>query len=254
VTTGGDKQAAAAYVRIADDLRRQIATRELAPGAQMPSELKLAKLYGASRPTVRQALDVLHDEQLIDKIPTIGTFVRHPPTLQTRSSTRYARGPAETSPFARDAHQAGATPEWTHATERVRATEDITQRLGIDPGAHVMRTTYLFRANGRPVQTSVSYEPFAIVGGTPIEEPEDGEGPRGVVTRFDTIGIHIDRVLERIQAAPATEDERRQLDIPDGMWVQRIQRTHYTGKLAVETADITVPADRYQLEYEIEIK
>lgn len=28
---------------------------------------------------------------------------------------------------------------------------------------------------------------------------------------------------------------------------------HYAGELAVETADITVPADRYQLEYVIDV-
>ncbi|MDT3438342.1 GntR family transcriptional regulator [Pseudofrankia sp. BMG5.37] len=254
MTPDGDRQAAATYLRIADDLRRQITSGDLAPGTQMPSELKLTKLYGASRPTVRQALDVLHGEQLIDKIPTVGTFVRRRPALTTRSSTRYARQPGETSPFARDAKREGARPDWDHETNRIRAGEDVAARLGLEVGVHVMRTHYLFRADGRPIQTSTSWEPFEIVGGTAIEEPEEGPGSRGVVARFDTIDVRIDRVVERVRARPATEEERRQLDIPEGVWVQQIERTHYAGDQAVETADITVPADRYELEFVIPVE
>ena len=38
------------------------------------------------------------------------------------------------------------------------------------------------------------------------------------------------------------------------MWVQRIERTHYAGELAVQTADIVVPAVWYQLEYVITVE
>ncbi|WP_131769997.1 GntR family transcriptional regulator [Candidatus Protofrankia californiensis] len=242
------------YLRIADALRQQIADGELAEGTRIPSEVKLAETWGTTRPTVRQALDVLLTEGLITKQATRGTFVRRRPAITVRSSTRYQRRPAgETSPFARDAQREGAAPDWVWDTQRTRAEGRIADRLGLAVGEHVMKTRYLFRADGRPVQASVSWEPFALVGGTDIEEPEGTDGVTGVIARMDTIGVHVDRVTELVRARPADDDERRELDVPDGVWVMTIERTHWAGGRAVETADITIPADRYALAYEIPV-
>ncbi|MEU0559885.1 GntR family transcriptional regulator [Dactylosporangium sp. NPDC006015] len=49
------------YQRIAADLRKQIASGELAAGALLPSESALVMQYGVSRGTARQALAVLQD-------------------------------------------------------------------------------------------------------------------------------------------------------------------------------------------------
>ena len=243
------------YVRIADALKRQIGDGTLSEGDRVPSELKLAEAWGTTRPTVRQALDVLRGEGLITTQPTRGTFVRRRPTVEVRSSTRYHRRPPgeETSPFARDARREGAEPSWLWDTKRIRADARIADRLGIAPNDHVMQTSYTFRADERPVQTSVSWEPFALVGGTDIEEPEGPGKIAGVIARMDSIGIAVDRVSELVRARPATADERRQLDIPEDIWVMTIERTYWTEQQAVETSDITIPADRYALNYEIPI-
>lgn len=65
-----------AYVSIAADLREQITRGELAAGGRLPGELVLARRYGASRNTVRQALSLLVAEGLIVVIRGKGRFVR----------------------------------------------------------------------------------------------------------------------------------------------------------------------------------
>jgi DNA-binding FadR family transcriptional regulator len=50
---------------VADDLRRRIITGEFAPGELLPFEAELAKKYGISRATVREAMAVLQSESLI---------------------------------------------------------------------------------------------------------------------------------------------------------------------------------------------
>ncbi|MGW4469723.1 GntR family transcriptional regulator [Nonomuraea sp. NPDC004354] len=64
------------YQAIAADLRDQITTGALAPGAAVPSESELRQRYDASRNTVRQAFAVLEREGLVIAEHGRGRFVR----------------------------------------------------------------------------------------------------------------------------------------------------------------------------------
>jgi DNA-binding FadR family transcriptional regulator len=66
----------AVFRQLADLLRDQIMSGELAPGAPLPSELRLAQEYGLSRTTVRQAIAILRAEGLVSVERPRGTFVR----------------------------------------------------------------------------------------------------------------------------------------------------------------------------------
>lgn len=72
----------AAYRQVADQLREQILTGELASGTRLPSESELARLFGVSRSTVREALRVLASQHLIDTTRGVtgGSFVSNPDT------------------------------------------------------------------------------------------------------------------------------------------------------------------------------
>ncbi|SNQ47076.1 GntR family transcriptional regulator [Frankia canadensis] len=253
VTDGGDGRAL--YIRIGDDIRSKIASGEIASGARVGSESSLAAEWNTTRETVRKALEVLRVEGWIVRQHGRGSFARRRPAVDVQWATdryqRSASGP--TSPFARDTAKVKATPDWQWVTRRERADPDVAARLGIDVGEHVMRTEYVFRANGEPTQTSVSWEPFALVGGTPIEEPEGGDGPVGVVARFDSIGVLIDAVEEIVTARPATDSERAALSLASGAWVQVVERTHLAGDRRVETADIVRPAEQAARGYRIPI-
>lgn len=66
----------AVFRQLADLLRDRIASGDLAPGASLPSELRLAQEYGLSRTTVRQAIALLRSEGLVIVKRPHGTFVR----------------------------------------------------------------------------------------------------------------------------------------------------------------------------------
>ncbi|MGH3783306.1 MAG: GntR family transcriptional regulator [Pseudonocardiaceae bacterium] len=67
--------AAAGYRRIADDLRQQISSGELAPGQRVPSEADLMRRYGVSRGTARQGLALLEATGLVTAVHGKGRFV-----------------------------------------------------------------------------------------------------------------------------------------------------------------------------------
>ena len=64
------------YIQLKELIKGQIAEGVLKPGASLPSERKLCKLYGVSHITVRQALIELTKEGLLFRSPGRGTFVK----------------------------------------------------------------------------------------------------------------------------------------------------------------------------------
>jgi GntR family mannosyl-D-glycerate transport/metabolism transcriptional repressor len=65
----------ASYRRIAEDLRCQISSGELAPGQRVPSETELMRRYGVSRGTARQGLAVVEAAGLVRAEHGKGRFV-----------------------------------------------------------------------------------------------------------------------------------------------------------------------------------
>lgn len=64
------------YVRLAAELRAQIADGRLAPGQPAPSRTKLAEQTGWSPLTCAKALRLLESEGLLTRYKGLGYFVR----------------------------------------------------------------------------------------------------------------------------------------------------------------------------------
>ena len=69
----GDK---AIYIQLADTIRRQINDGKIKPGDKLPSESEMQKEYNVARLTVREALSVLVNEGLLEKMHGKGTFCK----------------------------------------------------------------------------------------------------------------------------------------------------------------------------------
>lgn len=68
-----------AAVDVADQIQQFIITQNLTEGTRLPSERDLAKLLGASRPTVTQAIRILVVKGLVQSRRGSGTFVTRRP-------------------------------------------------------------------------------------------------------------------------------------------------------------------------------
>ncbi|MEY4121781.1 MAG: hypothetical protein RLZZ457_619 [Pseudomonadota bacterium] len=62
--------------RVYESLFHAIMTGKLAPDTRLPAEVQLASFFQVSRPVVRQALDRLRQDRLIESIRGSGTYVR----------------------------------------------------------------------------------------------------------------------------------------------------------------------------------
>ena len=63
------------YQQLADILREQIQSGELAPRRPIPSARTLVERYGVARATATKAVQVLADEGLVRVVPGRGWFV-----------------------------------------------------------------------------------------------------------------------------------------------------------------------------------
>ncbi|MEV7986143.1 GntR family transcriptional regulator [Micromonospora sp. NPDC085948] len=243
-----------AYLAIAAGLRAEIQSGTLAAGAKLPSETTLMNRFAVSRTVAKWAIAVLKGEGLVEGRAGSGVYVRAARRLTRHAHGRDMRGgPGSTSPFARDAARAGQQATWEHDSRHDLADDLIAVRLGVEPGAPVMRTAYRFLSDGEPIQLSTSYEPLGVTGDTPVEWPEAGAAV-GVVARMDAIGVHVDEFEERINSRPASDAEAEALGLPGRPAdVYEINRTYYAAGVPVETADIVLPRGRYELVYRIRV-
>ena len=67
------------YRQLADILGRKIRAGEYTPGERIPSEHRLAQVYGIGRPTARQATDYLVRKRLLVRRRGSGTYVVQAP-------------------------------------------------------------------------------------------------------------------------------------------------------------------------------
>lgn len=229
------------YKSIAEDLRQRIIDGTLEPGVRMPTLAELMERYGVSERTVFQATQLLLRESLITSKPGAGYHVRERPEIQRMVRSWY-REPRGGSPWCADMAAQGREGSWVAESRPQAAAPAIAERLRIEPAAKVMRTEYLFTADGVPTYLSTSWEPLAITSGTEIMLPEDGEhAGRGVIDRFAQIGIEITRGREEITSRGLTEAEADRIGLNAGISVVVIERTYFAGDKPIETADIVLP-------------
>jgi GntR family transcriptional regulator len=241
-----------AYQQLADDIRQRILDGVYQAGDKLPTEADLMAEYGVSRIVVRNAVQALVGEGLVTTHRGKGMFVREQRPLRKRiSGDLYGKRPVA-SPMKRQTEAEGRRSEWEYQTRVTAATKAVAERLAIETGDEVVRTTYRFFADDEPIMLSTSYEPHALTAGTPIEQPEGGP-ITGVVPRMDSIGQHITHVTEDVNARAPRPYEADQLQMAPGVPVVSITRTYYVDDRPVETCDIVVAADRYTLSYTIPI-
>ncbi|GAB7388313.1 GntR family transcriptional regulator [Bacillaceae bacterium] len=71
------------YLRVIDQIKRDIENGSLKPGERLPSEFNLAQQFGVSRETLKMALRLLEEENILIRRHGVGTFVRARPIFSS---------------------------------------------------------------------------------------------------------------------------------------------------------------------------
>jgi GntR family transcriptional regulator len=140
------------YLRIRSWLQENISKGNINPGEKLPTEEELARMFQATRMTVRKAIDELVSDQMVTRKPGVGTF------LVTRAPKQYTYNIGNLSGLINDIKSYGLKSEIINIKkERIKAEERIRVLLNIkrdEPVLFILRVVY---ADNEPIVISRSY-------------------------------------------------------------------------------------------------
>ena len=231
ITPDRDRPTVLKHVAVREYVRSLIDGAE--PGSPAPSERELVQRFGVARMTVRQALDALVSEGLLERVPGRGTFVANAKIdMQIRLSSY-------TEEMARRGMKASSS---TLLARMEAAGPGVARALEIAEGDRVVHWQRLRKADGVPMCIEDAYLADAIVPGF-----LDAPLPDSLYVELQRRGVMPTWGEDSVDADVAGSEEATLLSVPAGASVLRIARRAFAGNLAVEVSRATFRADRYTL-------
>lgn len=102
---------------------------------------------------------------------------------------------------------------------------------------------------GETVQLATSYIPTDVAEAAHLEVTDTGPG--GMYARIEQAGWPLDHYTELVSARPPRPRETEQLQIPTAQPVIEVVRLAHSGDRTIEANRMIMPAERYQLVYQI---
>ena len=194
------------YRDIAADLRRRVEAGEFGGGKVLPSEADLSGAYGASRVTIRRALEVLRDEGILDARQGFGWFV---------PSDRLRQRLGRLSTIEDQLSASGITAERRILDFAFVAAEPEVQAvLGAD---QVLQVRRLNLADGEPFARVTVWCPASL--GDRLSRADVERSPF-----YELLPVPLGGASQTIAADAASVDDAGLLGLPVGAPVLRCER------------------------------
>ncbi|WP_246006968.1 GntR family transcriptional regulator [Actinomadura pelletieri] len=218
--------------QVADVLRRQVLYGEFRSGV-LPAESELVREFGTSRNTVREALDLLRAEGLVERCPGVGTLA---------VAEKYPHGLEPLRGLAETLREHGEVDNEVRATGLITPSREITARLRLAPGEPVVYIERIRRVNGLPLSLDLTY--IARDLGEPLLAEDLARNDIfGLLERI--AGQPLGRAEVTLEAVNADPHSAATLDAPRGAALLMLERlTHLADGRPVDLEFIRFRGDR----------
>jgi len=201
------------YFQVAEQFERAILDGTIGPGERIDNEISLAADLGLSRPTMRQAIQVLVDKGMLVRKRGVGTQVVH---------GKIRRSVELTSLFD-DLSVAGQKPRTdVLSVGTVPADDDISRELQVSKGADVWSLERLRYVDRQPLAHMHNYLPLDVVDLAAVDLEQTG-----LYAHLRDCGVVMRVARQRIGARGATVAEAQLLDERKGAPLLTMSRTAY---------------------------
>ena len=239
------------YRQIAEDLRQQIEAGELAPGAQLRTELELREKYDASRNTVRDAIKWLISRGLVETRPGQGTFVVDEmiPFITTLTGEPRTASGGEGNTYLREVTAQFRRPKDSLPRVEIQTAENAPE-LRVPATTSVVSRHQLRYIDDTPWSLQTSFYPMSFVERGALRLLQASNIEEGTVEYLGS-ALDIKQVGWRDTITVRTPDEIEAtfFKLPDDGRVSVIEtrRTAFNEKGAPVRLTVSVyPADRNQ--------
>jgi GntR family transcriptional regulator len=229
------------YHRIAEALRERIRVGELPSGARLDNQRQLAKSFGVTLMTLRQALELLEREHLITRRHGLGTFVAAPSIDYDILQLRRFAGDLS----AKGEHVATRLLGMRFAAADRRVAEAL--RLAGRPRVLVLERLRL--VDEHPMSLQRSFLPSPL--GDEVIRADLALTPLHQVLEFK-LGVVITRASETVSAVRLGRREARDLGCRAGEPAFESERVSYdAGGAPVVFDRAFIPGDRFRITREL---
>jgi GntR family transcriptional regulator len=216
---GGSGLATPKYIRIRDWVMERILSFDLKRGDKLPSENDLVRQFAASRVTVRQALEALRTEGILESRHGKGWFVRHVRAVQNLGRLQgFGEMLAPIGVRVRS-----SVLEFGECA----APEAVAKAFALPHGASVVRIARLRIAGARIMSYDLSYFP-AHIGRQLLQEDLVQQDIFVLLER--ALGVALGFADVTIEVAPAEDDPANRLNVPPGTPIFKLTRLTHDGR------------------------
>lgn len=224
------------YQQVSDDMRKRIEAKSWRAGDRLPTETELSAMYGVSRITIRQAVDILAREGRVHKQPGIGTFLVDP--LVTVGARRLTS-------FSEELRQLGLSPQSRVLQQRLTAgSREITARLGLRPRDEVVTVERLRLGDGQPIGLQTAWLPARLFPG--LQDADLAQQSLYDYLR-DTYGVVPSDADETFAATSIQGHTAELLAVSPGSCGLLVERITRAGGRPIELVSSVMRSDRYRI-------
>ncbi|MEU9964093.1 GntR family transcriptional regulator [Streptomyces malaysiensis] len=240
------------HERIAADLRDEIMSGDLPPGAKLPSTAQLKERFTASNATVQKALQLLKDEGLaVGRAGAAVTVREHRQRTMRPASYMAPAAPGEPYRWISEAaadHQARGTSRLLDVTE-IRPPADVAEALRLPEDGTALLRAQVLLLDDEPVELVKSYYPLELARGTAMMDRRKIKG--GTPALLAELGYPPRLSVDKVSARVPTQEQYILLDLPGNLPVLRTLRVVYSdGERPIEATVMAKAGHLYELQYE----
>ena len=224
------------HFQLREILRKQITKPITLPDAEIPSEYELARVYGISRTTVRQAVLDLVNEGLLYRKRGKGTFVA---ARKVEENLNHLHGLAEEI----EVMGLEAVSRCIHSA-LVEPGKEISKIMELNPGEQVFACERVRLAEGKPLALENDFWAEPVASRLAQEDLNRAIYYYLVEKKYNIPLIEADQTIE---GRLATEAEAKLLEVHRPCVVLVVQRlTRTINRRIIELNTILYRADRYK--------